>query len=226
MYFPPRWGKWQTWMVKRSKTHLLSHLVHSFLHFSSWLEAGLRLQLHPPSRYYGNPIWAYQDLKPKDILDNNTIAAQPAYLRDLDLRGEIWGGCRLSKSSHFLYLPHAQTQSGLIFCLKGTGTMCGIEQFHLFFVVNEWINRDRSNLQQSYVDLLVNRTWWSQNKPKKYTFRSVWNTYYIMLPLFFLPFNPCTRAVRVVTLPIKTIGPHTLLPEMYSRINLHVVLLK
>ncbi|CAG13605.1 unnamed protein product, partial [Tetraodon nigroviridis] len=80
--------------------------------------AGLRLQLHPPSRYYGNTIWAYQDLKPKDILDNNTIAAQPGYLRDLDLRGEIWGGCRFTKSSHFLYHPHTQTQSGLALCLK------------------------------------------------------------------------------------------------------------
>lgn len=58
---------------------------------NTWLEAGLRLQLHPPSRYHGNAIWAYQDLKPKDILDNNTIAAQRGYLRDLDLRGEIWG---------------------------------------------------------------------------------------------------------------------------------------
>lgn len=39
----------------------------------TWLEAGPRL--HPPSRCHGNTIWAYQDLKPKDILDNNTIAA-------------------------------------------------------------------------------------------------------------------------------------------------------
>ncbi|KAK1902678.1 Inner kinetochore subunit cnl2 [Dissostichus eleginoides] len=47
--------------------------------------------LDTQSCYYGNTIWAYQDLEPKDILDNNTIAAQPGYLRDLDLRGEIWG---------------------------------------------------------------------------------------------------------------------------------------
>ncbi|KAI3356397.1 hypothetical protein L3Q82_017629, partial [Scortum barcoo] len=72
------------------KEKLQSALL-SLLLLNTWLEAGLRLQLHPPGRYYGNAIWAYQDLKPKDILDNNTIAAQPGYLRDLDLRGEIWG---------------------------------------------------------------------------------------------------------------------------------------
>lgn len=93
MYFLPRWGKQQNdGHLEKYKPHLLSLLVYSFLRFYSWLEAGLKLQLHPPSRYYGNTIWAYQDLKPKDILDNNTIAAQPGYLRDLDLRGEIWGG--------------------------------------------------------------------------------------------------------------------------------------
>lgn len=81
-------------MVILRKTCLTFCLL-SLLLLNTWLEAGLRLQLHPPSCYYGNAIWAYQDLKPKDILDNNTKAAQPGYLRDLDLRGEIWGGCRL-----------------------------------------------------------------------------------------------------------------------------------
>lgn len=47
---------------------------------NTWLEAGLRLQLHPPNCYHDNAIWAYQDLKPKDILDNNTIATQPGHL--------------------------------------------------------------------------------------------------------------------------------------------------
>lgn len=78
--------RWSSWGKQTSLSASLGALLSS-----SWLEAGRRLQLHPPGRYYGNAIWAYQDLKPKDILDNNTIAAQPGYLRDLDLRGEIWG---------------------------------------------------------------------------------------------------------------------------------------
>lgn len=108
----------------KTKPHFLPLLVHSSLLFllNTWLEAGPRLQLHPPSRYHGNAIWAYQDLKPKDILDNNTIAAQPGYLRDLDLWGEIWGVADWgSKSSLFLCLPHtlnSQTQSGLAFRLR------------------------------------------------------------------------------------------------------------
>lgn len=109
-------------MVFRSKqqTALSASLraLASLLLLDTWLEAGLRQQLHLPSRYHGNAIWAYQDPKPKDILDNNTIAAQPGYLRDLDLRGEIWGvgGCTPSKSSLF---PHTQTQdSGLSVLLE------------------------------------------------------------------------------------------------------------
>lgn len=89
--FSLREGKDAGMMVILRKTNLTFCLLWCTPLSSSWLEAGLRLQLHPPSRYYGNAIWAYQDLKPKDILDNNTIAAQPGYLRDLDLRGEIWG---------------------------------------------------------------------------------------------------------------------------------------
>lgn len=127
---PPRWRKQQNdGHLEENKPHFLPLLVHSFLF--KWLEAELRLQLHPLSRYYGNAIWAYQDLKPKDILDNNTIAAQPGYLRDLDLRGEIWGAADWeSKSSVFLYLPH--TNSVRISLLLGSvrsGTMCGIDLF-------------------------------------------------------------------------------------------------
>lgn len=133
-FFPPsemekmlEW--WSSWEKKPSLSAAFGALF-SFLLFNTWLEAGLRLQLHPPSRYYGNTIWAYQDLKPKDILDNNTIAAQPGYLRDLDLRAEIWGVADWeSKSSLFLYLPHTQTQSGLAFCLGGSGTIRVIELF-------------------------------------------------------------------------------------------------
>lgn len=130
---PPRWRKcYNDGHLEKNKPHFLPFFgaFFSLLLLNTWLEAGLRLQLHPPSRYYGNTIWAYQDLKPKDILDNNTIAAQPGYLRDLDLRGEIWGVADWeSKSSLFLYLPHTQTQSGLAFCLEGSGTIRGIELF-------------------------------------------------------------------------------------------------
>lgn len=66
-----------------------------------------------------------KDQKPKDILDNNTIAAQPGYLRDSDLRGEIrreGGGGSKSSVSLSLPPPRTQTEPGLE-NLKGTGTM-------------------------------------------------------------------------------------------------------
>lgn len=82
-------------MVISSKTNLTFCLLSRFFSSTHGLRLDRGCSSTRPSRYYGNAIWAYQDLKPKDILDNNTIAAQPGYLRDLDLRGEIWGGCRL-----------------------------------------------------------------------------------------------------------------------------------
>lgn len=131
--FPSKMEKTAEWWSSWGKQTSLSAsfgALFSLLLFK-WLEAELRLQLHPLSRYYGNTIWAYQDLKPKDILDNNTIAAQPGYLRDLDLRGEIWGAADWeSKSSLFLYLPH--TNSVRISLLLGSvrsGTMHGIDLF-------------------------------------------------------------------------------------------------
>lgn len=49
---------------------------------------------------------------------------------------------------------------------------------------------------------------------------------YISVSLEYILYH--AGEVRVVPLPIKTIGPHALLlvPAMYSRMNLHVVLLK
>lgn len=70
------------------RSHVL-FLLHPLRLFSS--THGSRLDSSRCSTrsnsYHGNAIGAYQDLKPKDMLDNNTIAAQLGYLRDLDLRG-------------------------------------------------------------------------------------------------------------------------------------------
>ena len=116
---------------KENKSHFLPVSVCSPLFSLQHLAWGLTEAAAPPAqRYYGNAIWAYQDLKPKDILDNNTIAAQPGYLRDLDLRGEIWGVADwTSKSSLFCYLNlHTSTAriSPQLENLRGKGTICGI----------------------------------------------------------------------------------------------------
>lgn len=151
----PEW--WSSWEKQIALSACFGALFSPLL-FNTWLEAGLRLQLHPPSRYYGNTIWAYQDLKPKDILDNNTIAAQPGYLRDLDLRGEIWGVADWeSKSSLFLCLPHTPTQSGLAFHLSGSGTMLGIELFLCltFLLFIKYVKKRWFWL--SWVDFLVSK---------------------------------------------------------------------
>ena len=112
---------WSSW-GKQTSLSASSHF------FSS--PHGLRLDWScsstRPSCYYGNTIWAYQDLEPKDILDNNTIAAQPGYLRDLDLRGEIWGVADWeTKSSLFLCLPRTQpVRISLLLENRGSGTIC------------------------------------------------------------------------------------------------------
>lgn len=104
------------------------------------------------------------------------------YLRDLDLRGEIWGGCRFTKSSRFLYHPHTQTQSGLAFWLKWSGTMCGTEQFLSFFL---YVLTETVLIKFWLVDLQVNRTFSLQDESNKCTFRSVWYVHYIVMALFF-----------------------------------------
>lgn len=86
--------EWQ-WS-KQNKSHFLGESVPCSLPSPQHMAQGRTEAAAPPAnRYHGNPIWAYQVLKPKDILDNNTIAAQPGYLRELDLWGEIWEGGRL-----------------------------------------------------------------------------------------------------------------------------------
>lgn len=155
------------------------------------------------------------------------------YLRDLDLRGEIWGGCRFTKSSRFLYHPHTQTRSGLAFWLKWSGTKCGIEQFLSFFL---YVLTETVLIKFWFVDLQVNRTFSLQDESNKCTFRSVWYVHYIVMALFFPSLHQ--KAARAVTVLIHRSRPHILLlvPVMYSNMEaqnlfaeltfLHVLLIK